>query len=368
MPSFFTPSRPPLSIILPPLVLGSATFNHQYNTDPFSLPSTTIVHRALASGVRAFDTSPYYGPAETLLGTALQSQSTVPRSSYILQTKCGRISADTFDYSPTWIRKSVQRSCERLGTTYLDVVFCHDVEFVTPAEVVTAVKTLRKLRDEGVVRYVGISGYPTDVLADLSELVRKETGEPLDAVMSYANYTLQNTTLLTGALQRMVDGGVDCVLNGSPLGMGLLRSEGVPIGDMGDFHPAPKELREKCAQAAELVREVSSAAEKLEKLALRFAVEKWCGDGAKAGTRVRPLVRREDGEGLREVAMKGRIGISVAGVSFVEELDELLVAWRETVTALERELMYEKVKETLGEWRDYAWPSPGVGYKQKSRL
>jgi aryl-alcohol dehydrogenase-like predicted oxidoreductase len=34
-----------------------------------------------------------------------------------------------------WIRHSVRRSLQRLHTDYLDVVYCHDVEFVTAAEV-----------------------------------------------------------------------------------------------------------------------------------------------------------------------------------------------------------------------------------------
>jgi len=61
-------TQPPLSTLLPPLICGTATFNNQYNPDAFKLPTTEIVHKALSLGVRAFDTSPYYGPAEELLG------------------------------------------------------------------------------------------------------------------------------------------------------------------------------------------------------------------------------------------------------------------------------------------------------------
>ena len=58
------PTQTPLSTLLPSLICGTATFNSQYNPDPYKLPTTEIVHRALSLGVRAFDTSPYYGPAE----------------------------------------------------------------------------------------------------------------------------------------------------------------------------------------------------------------------------------------------------------------------------------------------------------------
>lgn len=359
-----TRARRPLSEVLPPLVLGTATFNSQYNSDPHSLATDAIVHRALESGIRAFDTSPYYGPAEILLGKALQSQSIVPRSDYILHTKCGRIASEKFDYSPDWIRKSVARSLERFGTDYIDVVFCHDVEFVEPREVLTAVHTLRELRDQGLIRYVGITGYPTGVLATLAQLVKDETGESLDAVMSYANYTLQNTNLYSKALDQLVKAGVNCVLNGSPLGMGLLRNQGVPIGDMGDFHPAPAELRSKCVGAANAVAKYGAKGERLELLALRFSIEGWVRDGASAGTTVRPILSSSEGGSSRPVNIsRTRIGVSVAGVSYMQELDELLEIWRGVVGILEREFLYQKVAEVFGsEWRDYSWPSPGEGY------
>lgn len=61
---------PPLNEIIPPLICGTATFNNQYNTDVSALPTDQIIHRALEAGVKAFDTSPYYGPSEELLGTS----------------------------------------------------------------------------------------------------------------------------------------------------------------------------------------------------------------------------------------------------------------------------------------------------------
>jgi aryl-alcohol dehydrogenase-like predicted oxidoreductase len=264
--------------------MGTATFNQQYNPDPYALPTTALVHRALAAGVRAFDTSPYYGPAEELLGRALSTpcvQEKYSRSTYKLLTKVGRVAASSFDYSPVWIRRSIGRSLSRLGTTYLDVVYCHDVEFVTPEEVLTAVRELRRIRDtEGTIRYVGISGYPVDVLCSLAELVLAKTGESLDAVMSYANFTIQNTRLASEGLPRLLAAGVDVVPNASPLGMGLLRRKGVPIGSMGDFHPAPDGLRAAVHAASEWME---NQGEKLEVVAIRYALEFWLREGSPNG-------------------------------------------------------------------------------------
>jgi hypothetical protein len=248
--------RPPIAAVLPPLVLGTGTFNTQFIDDPSKLPSTAIVSRALELGIRAFDTSPYYGPSEILLGLALatiaeraRAQGKEPPSPFLI-TKCGRIGAFSFDYSPQWIRRSIHRSLQRLHASRLDLVYTHDVEFVSPAEVLGAVRELRRLRDEeGVVRYVGISGYPIEVLCQLAEMIKHETGEPVDAVLSYGHFTLQNTELAgqelgklesshvaapglgpaASPLSRFRAAGVGVVLNASILGMGLLTSSGIPV-------------------------------------------------------------------------------------------------------------------------------------------
>lgn len=51
-------NKTPLSSVLPPLVFGTATFNYQYNDDPYALDTVGLVQKALEYGVRAFDTSP----------------------------------------------------------------------------------------------------------------------------------------------------------------------------------------------------------------------------------------------------------------------------------------------------------------------
>lgn len=358
------PTTPPLSTSIPPLICGTATFNNLYNPDVSKLPTNAIIQRALELGVRAFDTSPYYGPSEELLGKALSTPHVLahyPRSSYHLITKVGRIASAEFDYSPEWVRYSIQRSLQRLHTTYLDVVYCHDVEFVTPEEVLEAVKTLRRIRDsQGTIKYVGISGYPVPLLCSLAELVLKETGEPLDCVMSYANYTLQNTTLASLGLARLKAAGVACVPNASVLGMGLMRSAGVPVGGKGDFHPAPRQLRQKCMDAAKYVE---STGERLEVVSIRWGLESWAREGATVG-------------GV------GGIGVSVMGVSNLDELEETMRVWHSVLDMLpvagrdatkekrewslarskEVETKAKAVWEILGEWKDYAWPSPDEGY------
>ena len=128
----------PLSRLLPPLVLGGAGFSHQVFKNPTSAQALQVLKGAFQLGLRAIDTSAYYHPSEILLGEALSHPDIAcnyTRDQYLLMTKVGRITATQFDYSSAWVRQSVTRSLERLRTHYLDVVFCHDVEFVPEEEV-----------------------------------------------------------------------------------------------------------------------------------------------------------------------------------------------------------------------------------------
>ncbi len=382
-------TQPPLSSLLPPLICGTATFNDQYNPDPYALPTTGIVHRALSLGVRAFDTSPYYGPAEELLGKALNTpfvHENFPRQDYFLLTKVGRIAGAEFDYSARWVRRSIQCSLDRLHTKYLDVVYCHDVEFVTPEEVLTAVTELRRIRDEtGRIRYVGISGYPVEVLCELSEMILEKTGEPLDVVMSYANFTLQNTKLATVALPRLRAARVDVVPNASVLGMGLLRRTGVPIGAHGDFHPSPNELRTAIRKASDWCDRKDN---RIEKIAIRFALETWIREGQEVGSKGDPA------SGIPWALHKvdhgaAKLGVSVMGVSNIDELNETMRVWRSILDGLEggeqtavnsgrgskdrawslaRQKQVQQlslgIREILGEYLNFAWASPPPGFSK----
>ena len=382
-----------LSSSLPPLIFGGAPFHYQFNQDPFALGPTELVQRALAYGVCAFDTSPYYGPSEEILGTALSSdivRTQYPREKYHILTKVGRIGPDSFDYSPTWIRRSVKGSCKRLRTTYLDVVYCHDVEHVSVQEVLAAVIELRDIRDKhSTIKYIGISGYPVPLLCDLAEMVLRETGEPLDIVQSYANFTVQNTRLVSEGVSRLVEAGVDIVANASPLGMGLLRRQGPPTGAIGNWHPAPDELR----AAVVAVRDWTDAqGEKLELVAIRFALENWLREGAKVGTL--GVIPGSVGAAYQPQRSSGeKLGVTVMGVSKIEELDETMRVWRSVLDGLSDDLDHDigtmtpsdalsdhewslrrrqriralakGIRGVIGEWADFTWASPPAGFINK---
>ncbi|KPI34624.1 D-arabinose 1-dehydrogenase [Cyphellophora attinorum] len=257
---------------LPPLIMGGAGWSYQLTHDPDADSVLDIVEAAFSQGVRAIDTSPYYEPSEELLGKALSHPNILSqyrRKDFFIMTKCGRIAADHFDYSPDWIKKSLTRSLDRFGTMYLDVVFCHDVEFVTVEEAVAAVATLFELVDQGRIKFAGISGYDLEAMIRVADAVRERLGRPVDVVQNWAQLSLQNTRLESYGFAALRKAGVRAVCNASPLACGLLRSGGVPVGKLGDWHPAPSGLRAAARQASQWVAEQGDS---LASVSLRFAI------------------------------------------------------------------------------------------------
>ncbi|KAH8895876.1 Aldo/keto reductase [Thozetella sp. PMI_491] len=341
-----------------PLVMGGAGFSYQLHPKPESLPIPQILLRAFELGLRTIDTSPYYEPSEQLMGAALSHPdvtSKYAREDIVLMTKVGRIKENEFDYSPAWVRKSVARSLERFRTTYLDVVFCHDVEFVSAEEAITAVGVLFELQGTGAIRRVGISGYEIGTLANIAGLVRERYGRPVDVIQTWAQLTLQNTQVERRALDLFRAAGVSAVFCSSPLAVGLLRHGGIPPGLTGDWHPAPKGLRAAAQEAAEWVQQQG---ESLASVALRYSIAKaqqHCSPGFSVSTitGISTFSDLEQNVATAKQILKVPSGdVASATLADYTELDESAFARDQP--------LYEKVRAILGEWVDYDFSSQGA--------
>ncbi|EGW30648.1 D-threo-aldose 1-dehydrogenase [Spathaspora passalidarum NRRL Y-27907] len=253
---------------IPPLIIGGAVFNTQYSSDPHSLPIQEIIQTAFDLGINALDTSPYYGPSEELIGNAL-TKITYPRESYYICTKVGRVKLNDFDYSRSSVRKSIERSLTRLNTTYLDLVYMHDIEFVEENEIIEALKELKLLKVEGKVKNIGISGYPIKFLYKIALLAKSnpEIG-PLDGILSYCNGCIQNIKLFEYYDRLINECGIQKVMNGSILSMSLLRSD-----ITHSFHPASQELKDKVYDISQQLLKEDNV--ELAELATRFALREW---------------------------------------------------------------------------------------------
>ena len=224
------------------------------------------VHVAVDNGINFIDVSPYYGhtKAETVLGKALRD---IPRDKYYLSTKVGRYGKDgvnTWDYSAQRVKASVYESMDRLGIDYIDLINVHDIEFQGDLPeglqkiVDETLPALVELKDEGVVKHVGITDLQPE---NLKWVIENTPAGTVESILCFCHYCL-NDMLLVDYFDFLEERGIG-VVNASPLSMGLLSMRGAP-----DWHPATKELREACAKAAKHCDEKGYA---IEKLAMQFS-------------------------------------------------------------------------------------------------
>src|SRR5580692_3976959 len=142
---------------LPWLSFGASSLGQEFRSVDLG-EALQSVRVALDLGMTFIDTSPFYGRgmSECLLGVALRG---VPRDSYLLGTKLGRYDLAHFDFSARRVAESIDVSLHRMGVSHLDIILCHDIEFVDMNQIVDeTLPALRQAQKQGKVRFVGISG------------------------------------------------------------------------------------------------------------------------------------------------------------------------------------------------------------------
>ena len=242
---------------LPVLAFGASSLGQEFR--PVRLEEALdSVRVALDLGINFIDTSPFYGRgmSEVLLGIALRD---VPRESYLLGTKLGRYSLTHFDFSSRRVDESVHVSLHRLGTDYLDVLLLHDVEFVALPQIwEETIPAALALKEKGLVRAVGFSCYPMKTFHTVLDHAENE----LDCILSYNQYTLQNTALADSLLPRLLDKRIG-VMNAGPFSARLLTNAPLP-----EWLKEPEEVKSAARQAARLCQDEGVD---IAQLALQFS-------------------------------------------------------------------------------------------------
>jgi aryl-alcohol dehydrogenase-like predicted oxidoreductase len=242
-------------LTLPVLSFGASSLGQEFRQVDLGEALRTV-KVALDLGMNFIDTSPFYGRgmSEVLLGIALRG---VPRDSYILGTKLGRYDSAHFDFSARRVVESIDVSLHRMGVEHLDIVLCHDIEFVDMSQIVNeTLPALRKIQQQGKVKYVGISGYPMKMFRYVADRA------PLDVILSYNHYTLQNTMLAD--LVPYLKGKDIGIMNAAPFSARLLTNAPLP-----KWHKATPLVRETAKKAAE---HCQSKGVDIAKLALQFSI------------------------------------------------------------------------------------------------
>jgi L-galactose dehydrogenase len=242
-------------IQLPILSFGASSLGQEFRSVQIE-DALQSVRVALDCGLSFIDTSPFYGRgmSEVLLGIALKG---VPRDSYRLCTKLGRYDLQHFDFSAKRVAESIDVSLHRLGTDYLDIVLCHDIEFVPMQQIVDeTIPALRKIQQAGKVRFIGFSGYPQKIFRFICDQT------DVDCVLSYNQYTLQNTSFVDQSVPWLKARGIG-IMNAGPFSARLLTNAALP-----SWLKEPESVKAAARQAAE---HCSARGSDIAKLALQFS-------------------------------------------------------------------------------------------------
>ncbi len=241
---------------LPILSFGASSLGQEFRSVTMD-EALRSVRVALDGGLDLIDTSPFYGRgmSEVLLGVALRD---VPRDSYTLCTKLGRYDLQHFDFSAKRVAESVDVSLHRLGTDHLDIILCHDIEFVDMAQIVEeTLPALRKIQKAGKARFIGISGYPMKAFKYVLERA------DLDCVLSYNQYTLQNTRFADELLPSLKERGIGA-MNAGPFSARLLTNAPLP-----KWLKEPENVKDAARKAAALC---AARGVDIAQLALQFSL------------------------------------------------------------------------------------------------
>ena len=156
----------------------------------------------LKLGGRVIDTSPMYGRAEEVIGD--------------LATTLG-IQQTLFLATKVWTRgkesgiSSMERSMARLQTKRIDLMQVHNL-----VDVHTHLATLREWKEQGRIRYIGITHYESGAFGEVEKIMRSEK---LDFVQ--INYSLMEREAERRVLPLAQEQGIAVIVN-RPFGGGDL--------------------------------------------------------------------------------------------------------------------------------------------------
>jgi aryl-alcohol dehydrogenase-like predicted oxidoreductase len=240
------------------LSLGTMTFGEEWGWGADSEACREMLDRYAAAGGTFVDTADAYtdGSSERILGELLQGR----RDEFVLATKYTLSTRDGDPNASGNHRKnlfaSIDASLDRLDTDYVDLLWVHAWDGITPLE--ETVRALDDLVTSGRVHYLGFSDAPAWVVARAQTLAEERGLTPFSAIQ--IQYTLTERTpereLLPMA--RALDLGV---VVWSPLDGGVLTGKYLEPDAEGRLRVTGGEMSDR--QAA-IAREVVAVADDLD--------------------------------------------------------------------------------------------------------
>lgn len=225
--------------------LGGLAAGNGFNTISSDEEILGMLNAAWDSGIRYFDTSPFYGLSlsERRFGDLLRNKK---REEYILSSKVGRLLTPSseplekkwhwanpspfhykYDYSASGTRRSIEDTLHRIGVSSLDIVFIHDLspqnsdfgkDWIKYFEQARkgAMPELEKMKKEGIIKGWGLG-------INTAHAVSKtlEVADPDIFLLALQYSILDHQEALDKTFPMLDKRGVSAVI-GAPLNGGFL--------------------------------------------------------------------------------------------------------------------------------------------------
>lgn len=220
------------------------------------------------AGGNFIDTADKYGDgrAEQWIGNWLDGRD---RRDYVIATKIHRPrranDPNARGLNRRHLRQQIETCLDRLGTEYIDLLYCHRWDDETPAE--EFMRTLNGLVESGKVNYLGISSGKPDAwkIVKANEIARREGYEPF--TVTQPRYSLVDREIDANYLPMCRDYELGAV-TWSPLAWGFLTGK-YQRGDAGhedstaaeDSRFAERYLTDENFEALDVLLDVSEEVE-----------------------------------------------------------------------------------------------------------
>lgn len=150
--------------------------------------SKKAILKAVERGINFFDTADFYGlgHSEEILGETLQSR----WNEIILATKVGHEllpdGSINLNYSKNYILQACEKSLKRLKRDYIDVYQLHSAK-VEHLETGECIEAMELLKQQGKIRFWGISLNTYKPEAEMKFLAERNLGDTIQVVLNVIN-------------------------------------------------------------------------------------------------------------------------------------------------------------------------------------
>ncbi|KAJ0080609.1 hypothetical protein Patl1_23324 [Pistacia atlantica] len=158
---------------------GCMTLSGGYNSPLSEEEGIAVIKDVFNKGITFLDTADVYGQGanEVLVGKVhlflslsirfnFQALKQLPREKIQLATKFGILGLGSTDVkvkgTPEYVRSACEDSLQRLGVEYIDLYYQHRIDTSIPIE--ETIGELKKLVEEGKVKYIGLSEASPDTI------------------------------------------------------------------------------------------------------------------------------------------------------------------------------------------------------------